>query len=228
MVESLYEGGRVRDREGLRGNEGAYYVDKEIENGRGRGRGDLAFYTHPPTHTCLYVRTYITSQCAPSKLFLYMFPPSFLHHMFLVLGKLCTYEMTRTHTSTCKPRSLTHYMYIRKHIHIHLHILLHIHMVEGEKCILTLNKPQMCINLVSGMQNFSHSIYNSIINKIQRQKFGTKRSVNIYASIVCVRGCHDAREVQGKPVCRRRFRRVRTHKDVKLSHRESVVYWYSI
>jgi hypothetical protein len=119
----LRGGGRVRDREGLRGNEGAYYVDKEIENGRGRGRGDLAFYTHPPTHTCLYVRTYITSQCAPSKLFLYMFPPSFLHHMFLVLGKLCTYEMTRTHTSTCKPRSLSHYMHIRKHIHVHLHIL---------------------------------------------------------------------------------------------------------
>ena len=32
----------------------------------------------------------------------------------------------------------------------------------------------MCINLVSGMQKFSHSIYNSIINKIQMQKFGTK------------------------------------------------------
>ncbi len=30
------------------------------------------------------------------------------------------------------------------------------------------------------------------------------------ASIVCVRGCDDAREVQEKTICRRRFRRVRT------------------
>ena len=63
MVEGR-GGGRVRDREGLRGNKGAHCVDKEIENGRGKGRGDPAVYTHPPhppTHTCLYVRTYITS-----------------------------------------------------------------------------------------------------------------------------------------------------------------------
>jgi hypothetical protein len=30
------------------------------------------------------------------------------------------------------------------------------------------------------------------------QRFGTKSSVFIYATIGCARGCHDAREVQGK------------------------------
>ena len=42
----------MRDREGLRGNEGAYCVEKDKENGGGREGGDLA---------CLYVCPYITS-----------------------------------------------------------------------------------------------------------------------------------------------------------------------
>jgi hypothetical protein len=37
-------------------------------------------------------------------------------------------------------------------------IHLRIHMVEGGKCFLTLKIPQMCINLVSGMQNLSQKI----------------------------------------------------------------------
>jgi hypothetical protein len=60
MVEGR-SGGRVRDREGLRGNEGAYCVEKEVENGRGREGGDPAFYTPPPIHPCMYVSPYITS-----------------------------------------------------------------------------------------------------------------------------------------------------------------------
>ena len=47
------------EREGLRGNEGAYCVEKETENGR--EGGDPTCNTHPPTHTCMYVRPYITS-----------------------------------------------------------------------------------------------------------------------------------------------------------------------
>jgi hypothetical protein len=77
MVEGR-GGERVRDREGLRVHEGAYCVEKEIENGRGRGRGDPASYTHPPTHphmsVCAYI--YYVLICT-SKLFCTCFPLHF-------------------------------------------------------------------------------------------------------------------------------------------------------
>ena len=70
LVERGIENGRgkegdlyiYREREGLRGNEIAYCVEKETENGRGRGEGgDPTCNTNPPTHTCMYVCPYITS-----------------------------------------------------------------------------------------------------------------------------------------------------------------------
>jgi hypothetical protein len=51
-------------------------------------------------------------------------------------------------------------MYFALHFTSYFFIQIHlrIHFLEGGKCILTLKKPQMCINLVSGMQNLSPKI----------------------------------------------------------------------
>ena len=176
----------------------------------GEGEGTLhSTPTHPHTHVCMCVhilRLNVHRQSFFCTCFL-------LHFCIICFWYLVSSVRMRWHALTHQHanRALSHIICIYASIYMYICIYLHIHMVEGGKCILTLNKPQMCINLVNGMQIFGQKIYNSKINKIQIQMFGTKRSVFIYASIVCVRGCHDAREVQGKPVvCRRRFRRVRT------------------
>ena len=129
--------------------------ERNREWSRERGRGPCIL--HPPTHPPMYVceSIYHVLICTV-KPFLYVFSPSFLHHIFFVLRKLRTYEMTHAHTHKQANRSLARIICIRKHVHVHL--IIHMaksRMNTSEKWILTLKIPQMSLNLVIGMQNFS-------------------------------------------------------------------------
>ena len=72
MVEGR-GGGKAREREGLRRNEGAHCVEKEIENVSGSGVETLhATPPHPPMYVC--ASFYYVLMCTV-KAFVYMFSP---------------------------------------------------------------------------------------------------------------------------------------------------------
>jgi hypothetical protein len=150
----------------------------------GEGEGTLhSTPTHPHTHVCMCVhilRLNVHRQSFFCTCFL-------LHFCIICFWYLVSSVRMRWHALTHQHanRALSLIICIYASIYMYICIYLHIHMVEGGKCMLTLNKPQMCINLVNGMQIFGQKIYNSKINKIQIQMFGTKRSV--YICIYCLR-----------------------------------------